>query len=284
MKRLCSRPRTLKWFSPIVALALVGCSGTSSDQAQSSRARTASRGTSMPPLDSGLVFTIQVDSSGGRYRVVGVTNLPDSTVIVTGIQHRHRRDLMYEDRSTVSGGRFSGGPFGPASGLAPGEYVADATMPYSSLQAPAVRVALDRGLVSSTDSMVKHEALGYTVSDSLIFRIGGPAGVAIGAERGRTDSLAARGLATALRELVARGEAMEVLRSPSQSDKARRCGVHMRSNQAKVDSLGRLIDSMPLIARIDLGVAASEARQCVSCLESSLVSCRAARASLSTIK
>lgn len=274
---------TLSWLSPLLALALVDCVGTPPDKVETRQTDTASRAIGIMPLDSGLVFTVQVDSSGGRYRVVGVTNLPDSTVIMTGMQHRHRRDLVYGDRTTVSGSRFSSKPFGPASGLALGEYVADATMPYSSLQIPAVRVQLERELGGKQNRMVEHRPPGYTVSDSVIFRIGGPAGVAMGARRAQADSLAARRLAAALRELVDRGEAMEVLRSRTQLERLRVCGAEMRANQAKVDSLHRLIDSLPLPTRLPVSIAASEIRRCVSCVPTALASCREARGSLAGV-
>jgi hypothetical protein len=109
-------------------------------------------------------FDFVIEWEGNRPVVVGQTNLPDGTEIMTSVW-RENPSFMAQDSVVVAGGQFRGGPFGPSSGLAPGTYHVDASMPYAKLQPTGVRAiigSLGENLLG--EAIERDDTMGATIS------------------------------------------------------------------------------------------------------------------------
>jgi hypothetical protein len=110
------------------------------------------------PID--VTFDFSVDWDGSRPIINGNTNLPDGTEIAASVVRPSPRFAATE-RVVVRAGRFRAGPFGPTSGLAPGNYVADATMSYTCCQPQSVRAIVgDKGENLHGPLIERRESLG----------------------------------------------------------------------------------------------------------------------------
>lgn len=234
----------------------------------------------LPPLSEGVILELEVDLSQAKRPVlVGKTNLPDGTTIMTSVQGE-TSDFLGQDRATVKNGSFRVGPFGPASGLANGEYVAGATMPLPRLQSESVKAIIGQNGENLKGPLVKRDALGATVSVDKGFQIGNEAQI----EEARGDQqqavVEARAVLRDLRDLVQKGRDMESLRDRNNQAKLKECGEKMRKNQAEVENLRSRADALPKSIAFDLAVAAGSMNRCVSCLPGATESCDIAESSL----
>lgn len=81
----------------------------------------------------------------------GSTNLPDGAVLATSVSGG---TFVGQDGAVVRGGRWSSGPFGPATGLAPGTYEASVTLPYGRRQPEAIQEELGEQLERLTGPLM----------------------------------------------------------------------------------------------------------------------------------
>lgn len=81
----------------------------------------------------------------------GSTNLPDGAVLATSVSGG---TFVGQDGAVVRGGRWSSGPFGPATGLAPGTYEASVTLPYGRRQPEAIQQELGEQLERLTGPLM----------------------------------------------------------------------------------------------------------------------------------
>jgi hypothetical protein len=89
----------------------------------------------VPPLDSGVVFRLCVDSARvGNPALELETNLPDGTEVMFGLTRLHSVDNPMGAGATVRGGVAREEGFGGNTPLQVGTYEADATMPYPYTQ------------------------------------------------------------------------------------------------------------------------------------------------------
>lgn len=240
--------------------------------AQSSAAR--------PSLSERVYLDLEIDlASPRRPAIRGETNLPDGTVLMTSVEGKDS-GFYGQDKARVSNGRFSSGPFGPLSGLAPGEYEADVTMPLPRLQDASVRAVIGERGEKLKGKLVSPDSLGATVSAAKAFRVGntGERGAAE-SQRGR-DKHEARAIYDDLATLAEAGRSMQPLRDPGDLGSLRECGIRMRENQEKAASLWRRAEALPRSVGAYLVAAAISMDRCVSCLRDAIESCELAESEL----
>jgi len=117
---------------------------------------------STEPIDVSFDFSIEWE--GSRPVLTGTTNLPDGTQIMTSVSRQHP-PFTAQDKVVVKAGKFRAGPFGPPTGLAPGTYEADVTVPYAKVQPANVRAIIGQlGENLQGLSIERHELFGATMS------------------------------------------------------------------------------------------------------------------------
>lgn len=254
---------------------------TVEEESEISESETASEvARQLPPLSEGVILELEVDlSQAKRPILLGKTNLPDGTELMTSIQGE-TSDFLGQDRATVATGSFRAGPFGPASGLANGAYVASVTMPLPRLQNESVKSVIGQNGENLKGPLVKREALGATISIDKEFQIGDEAQIEEAREDQRQAVVEARTVLRDLRDLVKKGRDMESLRDRNDHAKLRECGEQMRKYQAEADQLRSRADALPNSIAFDLSVAAGSMKRCVSCLSTATESCDIAESSL----
>jgi hypothetical protein len=226
-----------------------------------------------PPLTEGVFLELEVRvSPENRAHLIGRTNLPDGTIIMTSVAGKSS-DFLGQDRATVQRGAFRSGPFGPAAGLEGGVYAAGATMPIPRVQDASVRAIIGDEGENLVGPLVERGDLGTTISVGKEFQIGTDADVAAERERRREAIAQAEVILHELRQLAEAGRRMEALRDPDDLQRLRRCGEEMRENQPKAELLRDRTEDLPRSLGIHLSIAAAYMNQCVSCLTDATESC-----------
>lgn len=92
-------------------------------------------------LDVFIDLSVEL-TDGGHVILVGRTNLPNGTIIMTSVK-QNSMGFHGGDKVSVREGVFRAGPFGPAGqGLPAGHYLAEALMPYPLAQPTSVRAVI----------------------------------------------------------------------------------------------------------------------------------------------
>jgi hypothetical protein len=241
-------------------------------------------------LKDGVVLRLTVNADPGRRpAVAGETNLPDGTEGIVSVISK-TTNVTGQDKFSVQGGRFRTGPFGSeGSGLEPGQYTAEATVPIPQVQPPQVKAVIGANGENLHGPLVKPGSLGKTIETKVDFQLdaqgnitGGTDKVAV--EKSIEASLKeARAILQALRTLEQQGHAMEALRKgyPNDLDKVRQCGEQMRARQPGAKSLRGRAEALPKQRyAIFLASAATEMNLCVSCSMGAMEYCNRAHASI----
>jgi hypothetical protein len=269
----------------VLTLALTGCTPTEQApppaevQAPPPTTSASAQPTTprLPPLDSGVVFRLHIDSSrAGHVAVILETNLPDETEVMLGLERRRSADNPMSASAVVHGGIAREDRFGGDEPLPVGEYEADATMPYPFRQSARVQAIIGPNGEALRSPLLKHGKLGVTIHSSVRFMVGGRYAGAVAAKEWDEAVAEVRAMLTATTDLVARGRAMESLRDPTNLTGLRECGARMRRNLAEHEGLDRRAVALPRAtpALGDLYMALSSARMCVTCREDAMRSCR----------
>jgi hypothetical protein len=237
----------------------------------------------LPPLDSGLVFRLRVDSANASHPTLELeTNLPDGTEIMFGLERRRAADYPMQSKSTVRGGLARSEAFGPSEGLRVGEYEADATMPYSVIQPPEVQAVIGPEGEGLRGKGVTRDKMGTTVSASVRFTVGGRYAGAVAAREGDAAVGSLLEVIASIDSLVRAGRSMEPYRRTDDRVRIRSCGERMRTNLARHEVIDRRITGIPNAApgRIEAFGALASARRCVTCVDDAGALCRDAATQL----
>ena len=230
-----------------------------------------------PKLDQDVRLGLMIDDVDKRRPVLtGSTNLPDGTRLMTSVQNESS-GFRAQDSVSVDNGRFKAGPFGPAAGLQPGTYIAEAFMPLPRVQSDTVRSVIGENGEHLLGPLVQKSSSGVTVSVEREFSIGSRAQAT---EIEKESNSEAKTLHRQLEELVSAGRAIEDLRHSDELSVLKECGDRMRAHQAQATDLRSRADSLSHPAAFSLRVATTEANLCVSCLPSALENCDQAEESL----
>ncbi|MFC2990909.1 hypothetical protein [Halomonas tibetensis] len=166
----------------LVMLAGCGGNGTESEEAQDKPETVAQpypSDTSEPepavdPFDEAVEIEFSVTLGGDRRLLVeGESNLPDNSRLQVVVQ-REASGIRWQERTTLTEGRFQAGPFGSGSGLPDGGYVITVNLSEATVQPEGVRARIgERGehLSGSLVSTSRH-GLGQVASASRRFMIG----------------------------------------------------------------------------------------------------------------
>lgn len=228
--------------------------------------------------DVSLELTVSLTVTS-RPTLLGQTNLPDGTSIMTSVEGVST-EFLGQQETTVDNGAFRAGPFGPVGGLPPGRFVAGATMPIPRLQDASVRAIIGEDGENLTGPLVEQGAVGVTVSVEERFQIGTDNAVARGQEQRVRHVAEAGSVLEELRQLAREGRGMESLRDRDDLAKLRQCGEEMRRHQPAADALRTRAQALPRSLGVDLAIAATFMNRCVSCLPQALDDCTMAEASL----
>jgi hypothetical protein len=151
-----------------IGLAVLGCGKTDAPPTTNQPA-AASSPTPIQPLTpltatfDGTVKLLARLEGKARPEVVGVTNLPDGTLLMITLS---RRESAYaaQDKASVSGGVFRAGPFSrQGSELNPGEYTIDIGSPLTALQPANVQAAFGANGSNLNGPLTESSAFGGTV-------------------------------------------------------------------------------------------------------------------------
>lgn len=130
----------------VIAAALLASCG--SDTATSTEAEVAQTGPQRAVLDAHTV------GDPTRPQVVGVTNLPDGTILMVSLS-REEIGFAAGSKAFVSGGHFNHPAFTKDGGpLPPGNYSLSVGTPNADLQPPSVRQAVGKDYSNYTGSLV----------------------------------------------------------------------------------------------------------------------------------
>jgi hypothetical protein len=100
---------------------------------------------------------------GAKPAVVGVTNLPEGTLLMVTLS-RKQSSYSAQDKATVSGGSFRAGPFSQqGSDLNPGTYTIDIGSPLAALQPASVQAAFGDNGSSLKGPLTGESPIGGTV-------------------------------------------------------------------------------------------------------------------------
>lgn len=126
-------------------------------------------------FDGTVTLSARLDG-GSKPAVVGVTNLPDGTVLMVSLS-RKQSSFLAQDKTTVSGGAFRAGPFSQqGSDLNPGKYTIDIGSPLAALQPASVQSAFGDNGSNLKGPLTGPSPVGGTVVDySTQVAIGGTA-------------------------------------------------------------------------------------------------------------
>ena len=127
------------------------------------------------PLSQDVFIELTVDLTNKNLPLlIGKTNLPDGTVIMTSVDnHKYVDDyFLDQDRVTVENGSFRSRPFGPEDGLPDGKYRASITMPVPDVQPASVREVIGNDGENLSGPLVKRGGTGVTVELEQEFQIG----------------------------------------------------------------------------------------------------------------
>jgi len=227
-----------------------------------------------------LRISVEEDSKL-RPKITGETNLPDKTELLVTVSGKST-NFTGQDKTSVQAGRFQAGPFGPPSGLQPGQYTVDVVMPIPPIQPDSVRAVIGQNGENLKASLVTKGQLGVSVEVEQAFKIT-PTGI----RSDKTDTkeikaalTQAREILQALKTLEQQGRGMESLRNTNDLPKVRQCGDLMRERQSKAKELLARAETLPKSFGFSLSVAARELSMCVTCSKGAITSCDMALSSL----
>ncbi len=137
----------------------------------------------LPPLSEGVALQLTIDLSDKKHPfLVGKTNLPDNTKLMTSISNYEfvKGDNLYLDEffmggneTVVSNGMFKTSPFGPITGLTDGRYTAEVMMPVPNVQPASVQAVIGKNGENLKGPLVKQsDSGGIIVSVNKEFQIG----------------------------------------------------------------------------------------------------------------
>lgn len=116
------------------------------------------------PFDGTVTLSARLDG-GAKPTVVGVTNLPDGTLLMVTLS-RKQSSYYAQDKTTVSGGSFRAGPFSQqGSDLNPGKYTIDIGSPLAALQPASVQTAFGDNGANLKGPLTGPSPIGGTVVD-----------------------------------------------------------------------------------------------------------------------
>jgi hypothetical protein len=218
-----------------------------------------------PAMTDELVLTLAVDTTAPTRPLLRcVTNLPNAAELSGEIRSLDEESERYQARLVVKDGACVAGPFGGASGLPAGSYIAEVFLS-APIQPDEVKAVIGPSGERLRGPLVKRKVdWGATAEVSVRFRVGGPTGAQAGQERAGRTTREAKLLYSELVSLLARGRDMKRWRDPNDMAALRRCGIEMRKNMAQQERLRARADSLP-IRFITLGEAATYLGGCVTC-------------------
>lgn len=168
-----------------IGLLVVACGQTDVAPAATQPFAAPTPAPAQPPKPTPVAFDGTVTLSarlegGAKPAVVGVTNLPNGTLLMITLS-RKQSSYSAQDKATVSGGAFRAGPFSQqGSGLNPGKYTIDIGSPLASLQPANVQALFGDNGSNLKGPLAGPSPIGGTVVDySTQVAIGGSADAAL---------------------------------------------------------------------------------------------------------
>jgi len=133
------------------------------------------------PFDGTVTLSARLEG-GAKPEVVGVTNLPDGTLLMVTL-YRKQSSYSAQDKATVSGGAFRAGPFSQqGSDLNPGKYTIYIGSPLTALQPASVQTAFGDSGSNLKGPLTEPSSGGGTVVNySTQVEVGGNADAALDA-------------------------------------------------------------------------------------------------------
>jgi hypothetical protein len=120
-------------------------------------------------------LTIDVEiQTDGRLRIRGTTNLPRQTRLLVSVEEVSRTLFPMQAKCSVrSDGSFRTPVLGPSDGVAPGQWLAEVTMPLPRLQPESVRQVIGSAGEHLRGPLVERDEFGVVVRVSQTFTVGG---------------------------------------------------------------------------------------------------------------
>ena len=208
--------------------------------------------------------------------LVGKTNLPTGTNIMVTLIDLYR-GKKYQDKVRVEDGMFEAGPFGASSGLGDSKYHYEALVPI--VQPPQVVAVLGKSNINMHGSLVSESTLGgKTAKISLGFNIGSEESVEKVLDSIINNTIDFK---QNIKELLQNDA--EVISAARQENNVKACIQAMNIAKTKVDKLSDLSENIFQEA-VDLKLAASYMKSCLTCTPSAAQACEEARKSLKSSK
>lgn len=168
-----------------IALLVVACGQTDVAPTASQPVAAPTPAPVQPPKPPPAAFDGTVTLSarlegGAKPAVVGVTNLPDGTLLMVTLS-RKQSSYSAQDKATVAAGSFRAGPFSQqGSDLNPGKYTIDIGSPLAALQPASVQAVFGGNGSNLAGPLTGPSPIGGTVVDySTQVAIGGSADAAL---------------------------------------------------------------------------------------------------------
>ena len=116
------------------------------------------------PFDGTVTLSARLEG-GAKPAVVGITNLPDGTLLMVTLS-RKQSSYSAQDKATVSGGSFRAGPFSQqGADLNPGKYTINIGSPLTALQPASVQAAFGDSGSNLKGPLAEPSPFGGTVVD-----------------------------------------------------------------------------------------------------------------------
>lgn len=174
-------PRVVLALVAGLLISLPGCGETatpsSSNEDRSSATASADSGeteaspareATVEPMAEAVTLTIEPTLvEGPRLRVTGRTNLPPATKLMVSVTGQGDIDFRGQAKCMVQPEQaFAAEPIGRASGLEPGEYEVNLTMPIAHVQPASVQQVIGESDEHLRGELVEDGAMGVTVRTS----------------------------------------------------------------------------------------------------------------------
>jgi hypothetical protein len=153
-----------------IGLLVVACGQTDVAPEASQPVAASTPAPVQPPKPAPAAFDGTVTLSarlegGAKPAVVGITNLPDGTLLMITLS-RKQSSYSAQDKATVSGGAFRAGPFSQqGADLNPGKYTIDIGSPLAALQPASVQAAFGDNGSNLKGALVGPSPIGGAVVD-----------------------------------------------------------------------------------------------------------------------
>ncbi|MHC4217865.1 MAG: hypothetical protein ACYSU7_05350 [Planctomycetota bacterium] len=153
----------------VLALLVFGCDGGNSSQSGALPAPEPP----LPPMTDDVELTIDIEmQTDRRLRIRGRTNLPWQTNLLVSVEEVARTLFPMQAKCSVRrDGRFATMVLGPPDGVAPGEWVAEVTMPLPRLQPESVREVIGSAGEHLRGPLVERDEFGVVVRVSQAFTV-----------------------------------------------------------------------------------------------------------------